>query len=45
MHEEPVELVLFEKEFDQLLPVLFAAQRGLDVEHGVLGRVDQKFLA
>ena len=35
MHEEAVEFVLLEEEFDQFLTVLFAAEGRLDVEHGV----------
>ena len=45
VHEEAVELVLLEEEFDEFLAVLLAAEGGLDVEHGVLGGIDQQFFA
>jgi hypothetical protein len=44
VHEQPVKLVLLEEQLDQLLPVLLAAQRRLDVEERVLRRVHQQLL-
>jgi len=36
VHEESIELVLLEKQFDQFLTILLAAERRLDVEERVL---------
>jgi hypothetical protein len=36
VHEQSIELVLLEKQFDQFLTILLAAQRRLDVEERVL---------
>jgi hypothetical protein len=45
MHKQPIKLVLLEKEFDQLLTVLLAAEGRLDVEHGVFGRIYEQLFA
>jgi len=36
MHEEPIKFVLFEKELDQFLTILFTAERRLDIEKWML---------
>lgn len=45
VHEQSIELIRLVEKLNQLLPVLFAAQWRLDIEKGVLWRIDKHFFS
>jgi hypothetical protein len=45
MHEQSIKTVLFKEQFDQLLPILFAAERRFNVKNGAHRRCQLQFFA
>jgi hypothetical protein len=45
MHEQSIKTVLLKEEFDQLLPILFAAERWFNVKYGAHRRCQLQFFA